>query len=632
MSHKKHKIELTIHFNNTLNITIMKKKKSASLTLIVIFILSCLPLSGWSETPEQKELKKQYAEVIKRIKKENKVKTIDLRKANDGTIWFVADNSYSLAMFNSEGKQITPFEEGNNYFHDVRYYPAADNGFSDVPQRGFNSTTQTFFENGSFKLYHRAHKAVVVTFGNYGLSIYTPDGEKIRSIDALKNEDKNYAFLSHRTYPGYIVTGFGEEISCYDKKTKKLVIDAYVNGTLTGIDNKNSNLRTKTHWTRNNVATELGIFETASKFNYGGIYTIDGKTIADSIIGYSISEDQYCIYTRNKDGVNTSGVIKLDDPSFNIPCMFAQIIHSKNKWLVKKSSIDPLTEYNPKALYATEFRDDGEKYYNQEKWQEVIDFYSTKGLDKPWALFFTGMALFQKAYHEGLIYKTSFQSNIEKNDYGFFTNKWYKDCANIPYEQNIGMFEQAATILQAYTEAGDDSIYIKTAKRILKEAGEHKEKMEKNRSSFRAAINKYDQHNAARKAALEAERQQKAAMWGAILGAVSNALQQSLSSGSGSAARTSVSNAGSYRNSPKAQGATATNKEDNTNRKIFLKNQIIDWKNKLKKAEASRSQALDNYNKNPTHEAKRVVESKENTVNECLNMIRQYESELNSLK
>lgn len=70
--------------------------------------------------------------------------------------------------------------------------------------------------------------------------------------------------------------------------------------------------------------------------------------------------------------------------------------------------------------------------------------------------------------------------------------------------------------------------------------------------------------------------------------------------------------------------------ESNAGRKGFLKGQIAEWKNKLKKAEASYQQALSSGD--DSWEKKRVIESKRNTVDECLNMIRQFESELNSLK
>ena len=80
----------------------------------------------------------------------------------------------------------------------------------------------------------------------------------------------------------------------------------------------------------------------------------------------------------------------------------------------------------------------------------------------------------------------------------------------------------------------------------------------------------------------------------------------------------------------RALNTAATAPTDNTSdRKAFLKGQIIDWKNKLQKAEASYQQAVSSGGDN--WEKERVIESKRNTVNECLEMIRQYESELNSL-
>lgn len=78
-----------------------------------------------------------------------------------------------------------------------------------------------------------------------------------------------------------------------------------------------------------------------------------------------------------------------------------------------------------------------------------------------------------------------------------------------------------------------------------------------------------------------------------------------------------------------AVAAAAPSSGDSSDRKAFLKEQIIDWKHKLQKAEDSYQQAVGSGGDN--WEKERVIESKRNTVNECLEMIRQYEAELNSL-
>lgn len=57
---------------------------------------------------------------------------------------------------------------------------------------------------------------------------------------------------------------------------------------------------------------------------------------------------------------------------------------------------------------------------------------------------------------------------------------------------------------------------------------------------------------------------------------------------------------------------------------------IIEWKAKLKKAEKSYQECISSGEDTP--EKRRVVESKQKTVDECLEMIRTYEAELNSLK
>lgn len=79
-----------------------------------------------------------------------------------------------------------------------------------------------------------------------------------------------------------------------------------------------------------------------------------------------------------------------------------------------------------------------------------------------------------------------------------------------------------------------------------------------------------------------------------------------------------------------AQQKNSTEKPDNAGRKGFLRGEIATWRNKLKKAQESYKQAMSSGEDTP--QKKRVLDSKQKTIDECLEMINQYERELNSLK
>lgn len=79
-----------------------------------------------------------------------------------------------------------------------------------------------------------------------------------------------------------------------------------------------------------------------------------------------------------------------------------------------------------------------------------------------------------------------------------------------------------------------------------------------------------------------------------------------------------------------AQQKFNSEKPDNAGRKGFLRGEIATWKNKLKKAQQSYNQEMGSGEDTP--QKKRVLESKQKTIDTCLEMIRQYETELNSLK
>lgn len=110
----------------------------------------------------------------------------------------------------------------------------------------------------------------------------------------------------------------------------------------------------------------------------------------------------------------------------------------------------------------------------------------------------------------------------------------------------------------------------------------------------------------------------------ALLGSFTSALNSSLQKS------TSVSPSYSGSSSVSNYTGNSSSSEDNSGRKDFLRGQIADWKNKLNKAEASYRQAISSGD--DTWEKKRVIESKRQTVDECLQMIKQYESEQNSQK
>lgn len=79
-----------------------------------------------------------------------------------------------------------------------------------------------------------------------------------------------------------------------------------------------------------------------------------------------------------------------------------------------------------------------------------------------------------------------------------------------------------------------------------------------------------------------------------------------------------------------AQQKVSSAKPDNAGRKALLRGEIATWRNKLKKAQQSYNQAMSSGEDTP--QKKRVLESKQKTIDTCLEMINQYERELNSLQ
>lgn len=129
-----------------------------------------------------------------------------------------------------------------------------------------------------------------------------------------------------------------------------------------------------------------------------------------------------------------------------------------------------------------------------------------------------------------------------------------------------------------------------------------------------AELQRRQEEEAARQAEIQQQRQQQIA--NAIFGIITNTLS-GITSGHSSSRRSAGVSGGSSRGSAKASsGAAASSSRDTSGDKARLKREIAEWEAKLKKAEQSYAQALQNYESNKTWEAKRVVDSKLNTINE----------------
>lgn len=362
----------------------------------------------------------------------------------------------------------------------------------------------------------------------------------------------------------------------------------------------------------------------------------NGDVLIDSFDHMNLSQDQYINYAKTIDGVSRQGVLMLENPDKSIPCEFINVYRTGDKWMVVRDVNNSPEEFNPSVKYGINYRDEGERLLNKGDWDGVIDYYKHEGIKQPWALYFSGSALYKKAYNDGYMPKYGFIDAVNTGDFQSAGRYFNSGSVNeISPASMIEMLSLAQEMFKTYCTTEGSEEFKKDAENSINVIDIEYQSFAKQSLELPGAIEKYKQHNAKIKeeiaAKMEAERQRQSMIYGEMFNIFINSLQNitaAVSSKSNNQVNRSPSNASSVSKST----GYASESQDNSGRKGFLRGQVIEWKNKLKKAEASRAQALDNYNNSGSIEAKRALESKENTVNECLEMIRQFESELNSLK
>ena len=525
-----------------------------------------------------KTITKEYSKQMKTIKKRYKCKKIiPIVDANNDFYCFMLKgngaNSKSYGVADASGKLIIPVK-----YKGIIYLPSVSKGISKVPCEDI--VFKTGRRDVTFDLYHEKTQGGFWAYGYQTSDFYDSQG-------ILKMASQDYKAIT--VLPGYVfatTTTFDGELV---HKQKGFV----------GIGGK---------------AYLLG----ATIINHASFNKCDGTLIVDSILHVDFNNDKTITYTKKIDGVEKSGLYDICNPNKSIPCLFASINKKNGKYLVKKNQNDDFVEYSESFRnWGVSYRDKGEKLYEQGKWDEVLDFYKNEGINSPWALYISSCALERKgsmmiANVMGLLDEAATTIPIA----------WLKLPEKAPenFAAGLNCIKTAKKFVDMYLNLGDES-YVEKAKDLQRSLGISIEMDEKQYAKYLVMIK-----NTRKLVKEQDEWKQQLAV--NLINGMCNSLIRSLQ-------KTSFTGSSEYKkkgsmSTVSSSDKSATMTTDNSSRKVFLRGQILDWKNKLKKAEDSLEKEISSGE--DTREKKRVVESKRKTVNECLEMIRQYEAELNSLK
>ncbi len=531
-----------------------------------------------------KTLKKEKKELMKQIKKQYECKKVIPVVSDDGSYYYFllkGKREYGVADYN--GNIIVPIE-----YDDVIYLPPVEEGVSQIEWKDLYGK---IVKGEYVKVCHKKTEASFFANGYHRGDFYNLSGLKVSSTN------KHYI----ETVPGYAILG-----------------DYPV---------RNRNL-------------DFGQLNTFGWDAHMSFFYSDGTPIEENFIYFlSFESNDMVKYYKLIDGVEKVGLFNIHNPQESIPCIFCDIKTISGVVHVKQNVLDEFVPYSAElGERGITYLDDGEKFFNQEKWDDVVNYYQTNGIDAPWAGYISAEAIYKKAEK---LTKWIIRSLESYKDNPSHTLYKYDDEWHNPRNLEVANeWHKTAYKLNSMYLSGSDTIYLKNACVL-------QEKLNENIAQFAANKVKYAQILKNTQARIDAQKAQQQQMVLSILSATLDVLSQAASNSqsSYSTSQSSYNKSGtvyntnnSSNNKATTEKQSSTSEQDNSGRKAFLRGEIITWKNKLKQAEESLQKSIDYYAElklrgdGDAWRVKDVVDSKRKTVETCKEMIRKYEAELNSLQ
>lgn len=592
----------------------MIKERHKDLVMNRYFIqLLLLTLCVAAPAQSLKDIEKAHKDKMKELKKSLGLKKVEIRQEDDGTYYmlltskdkrigradingnvilpaayyginkstvfdsievFTLVNGFDrIGIADISGKVIVPAEYSNFIF-----CPAIEEGKSWAYD---NQDTRT---GDSVVVYHEAAPAVIYAKGNIS-RIYSMTGEVLR--DSIMTDRCAYI-------PGYFITG-----------TETLYVKSEY-----------------THYTiRTPFSTACGLFSQSGEqlVAHGAeLLTIYGESYYDDKFKVKYGKERnWCTYTVKEGMKYKMGGFIFGFENQGIPALFNDVTYepSSDRWRVKRTELGKFEDYTAEMVKQGIYRDKGEEYYEKREFDKVISFYAKEGVNKPWAKFFTAMALYNKALYNVTI-ANMISENIEKNElpYDFLKNMEFDlDLATEQYNTSVELFD-------VYLK--EDSTYQEDAVRWRNIALKNVAEILAVGKRYEAAMQLLKQREAAQAAELqrqqELKRQQNAAFWSGILSAFIQGAANAVTGGGGSGS--SGKAAATY------SGGTAVSTSSSSSASSRNASKIADWEARRNNAANQLAKYREQLAKDPDSAyLKNVIRSTEETLRTCeeqLNFLR----------
>lgn len=367
-----------------------------------IILLLIADLTLSITTYAQDGLTKQDKAAIRSLKKQYKVECIERHYHNGFTFFELYTKDSKRMIANSEGKVIIP-KSGMNT--DGYKYPVK---FIPEHKRGM----------GPFKI--KWETSTIVAY-------YTGNARTFLAYRDIENEANEYTFFSET----------GELVSSF---VGRLTED-----------------------------TNLPVFITNDLLGHWGIMSLDGKTILpNEYVSVETAPDGFCKITKMYNDVErTGGICITGETTVSVPCIFNSVKYSSadGGWLVRIHEFDPYIIYDESVIYDLSYQDEGEKLFEQRRFNDVRKYYSLKGRELAQSDFFIGASYYkdiQDLYDDAQKDLSTLEKSQFSQDRSLATD--ISDyIARIKYEAKL-----ATDSFRTYL-AKDDKKYEEQTKEILYE-------------------------------------------------------------------------------------------------------------------------------------------------------------------
>lgn len=549
----------------------------------VLLMLALVCSEVYSQTA--KEIEKQYKELIKNIKKENNLKSVEVKIESDGFWYFLlTGKDKTLGVANIDGQVIIPVENIK-----IDYFTAEPSGQNLFPIKNILGDPENYLY-----YYTESEPVFHVQYGTFdGFNKKTFQNEPQHYHKFINVEGKVY--IENLKYamkiPGYWIISNSNEI----ERSTILGEVEYSGSGKTGL--------LKTDGTVLLPPTNQSIF-------LGNLYK-EGNNDNDAIF-------KQCKYKNIINGVILKGGINLIEKSDSVKCLFNDIklcgTNNNFYWKVKKSKESNFERYDYGIAYTNKYKDEGEKLYEEGKYEAVIEFYSIHGIKQPWAKFFTGASLYFLGY-EHYSHAQTFIQCIKQNDIVSFD--FLKK--HLSFDLNIGKKQliSAIGILEEYIK--EDTTFTKQAEQYIRFSQNNVNTTEKIKQDVDNAFEIYtktkekqksDELKRQREIALRTQQQRTEVILG-ILNIFANSLLNEASPSS-----TSVGNGNVNTGYAIPSGNSSTKSNGNNSAKI------ADWENRRADAIRRLKQYEEQLSKDPNSSYyKQMVSDMRNLINQCDNQL-----------